>query len=351
VKYALHATAWLALALITASQGILTYLATGGTVSVVPVLLLNLALWLPWALLSPLIFAAARRLPLQGPGWPRRALLHVILNVALALIAALLYRMLRVAIGVPPRGNYAVMIVSGLNTALLVYWAIIAIAHATAFYRRTEERKRQTAELDRQLAQARLDALRAQIHPHFLFNTLHAIAARVRTDPRGAEDMLGTLGELLRTNLHHGPGHLVPLRDELALIERYLAIQQVRFGGRLRIERHVEDEALAGLVPVLVLQPLVENAIEHGIAHRIAGGALRLDARVRDGTLELLVTDDGSAADSTPQDESRWQVGLTNTRDRLRTLYGDAQRFSVTGDGRKGVVASIHIPHRRSTDT
>jgi hypothetical protein len=348
VKVLLHAAAWVALALITASQGMLTYLATGGEVAVVPVLLLNLALWLPWALLSPLIFAAAERLPLHGPGWRRRALAHLAFNLALAVIAALLYRVLRVAIGVPPRGNYTVMLVSGLNTSLLVYWAIVAIAHATAYYRRTEERKRQTAELDRQLTQARLDALRAQIHPHFLFNTLHAIAARVRTDPRGAEDMLGTLGELLRTNLHHGPGHQVPLRQELELIDRYLGIQRVRFGDRLRVERDVDPAVLDALVPVLVLQPLVENAIEHGISHRLGGGALRIDASVRDGTLRLRVSDDGAAEDA-PPDESRWQVGLTNTRDRLRTLYGDSQSFAVSRHGAQGVVAAITIPYQRST--
>lgn len=347
-KILLHTLAWLALSLITASQGILTYLATGGQVRVAAVLLLNLALWLPWAVLSPLILAAARRWPLQGRGWPHRLPAHAALNLALAVVAAVLYRMLRVAIGLPVRGNYALLMASGLNTSLLVYWGLVALAHAASYYRRVQERQRLTAELDRQLAEARLEALRAQIQPHFLFNTLHAIASRVRADPRGAEDMLGSLGELLRTHLHGSAGHEVPLRQELDLIDRYVAIQQVRFGDRLRVERDIDPATLDLRVPVLLLQPLVENAIEHGIAQRLSGGTLRIGAGLIGEQLRLRVTDDGNGG-SPPLDESHWQVGLRNTRERLQALYGPAHAFQVMQAPAGGVEVSIAMPARRSS--
>ncbi|HSA57594.1 MAG TPA: sensor histidine kinase [Gemmatimonadaceae bacterium] len=340
-----HASLWLALSLITASQGILTYLATGGEVLVVTVLLLNLALWFPWAALSPVILAAARRWPLHGPGWPRRLAAHVSLNLALAIVAALLYRLLRVAIGMPPRGNYALMIASGLNTSLLVYWGLVVIAHATAYYRRSQERQRLTVELDRQLAQTRLEALRAQIQPHFLFNTLHAIASRIRSDPRGAEDMLGSLGELLRTHLQGSVAHEVPLRQELDLVDRYVAIQQVRFDDRLSVERRIDPATLDVRVPVLLLQPLVENAIEHGIAQRLSGGTLGIAADLRGDELHLRVRDDGQG--TAPLDESQWHVGLTNTRDRLRALYGEAQTLRVASAAMGGFEVSITMPAKR----
>jgi LytS/YehU family sensor histidine kinase len=258
----------------------------------------------------------------------------------------MLYRLLRFAIGMPPRGDYALLIVSGLNTALLVYWGLVAIAHATAFYRRAEERKRRSADLDRNLAVARLDALRTQIHPHFLFNTLHAIASRIPEDPRGAQDMLGSLGELLRVNLRSAPGHEIRLEEELSLIDRYLDIQRVRLRERLHEERAVAASTLDALVPVLVLQPLVENAIEHGIAKRLPGGTLRIEAHEEGSVLRLVVANDG-AADQGNLAESQWNLGLNNTRARLRAMYGDQHALSVTGSAPGRVVAVVSIPLRR----
>jgi two-component system, LytTR family, sensor kinase len=345
----LYALAWLILSLITTSQGVLTYLATGGQVRVGALLLINLALWLPWAVLTPLIVRAARRWPLTGPGWPRHVLGHVALNLALTMVAAVLYRALRLAMGIPVRGNYALLFVSGLNTSLLVYWGVVVIAHGLAYYRRSQERERVAAELDRQVAKARLDALRAQIHPHFLFNTLHAIASRVRADARGAEDMLGTLGDMLRVNLSNTTAEETSLREELELIDRYLAIQRMRLGERLRVEVAVDDSARRLAVPVLVLQPLVENAIEHGIAQRLDGGTLRIEGAVDGGRLVLRVSDDGTAT-ADAADESRWHVGLTNTRERLRSMYGDRQSFQVARGADGGVIATVSIPAREAGD-
>jgi hypothetical protein len=352
--FGLHLAVWTAIALIAASQTMLTYLATGGPVAVGPVILLSLALWYSWAALSPVIWWAARRLPLYGRGWPLRVLAHLGINLILAVVAAMVYRVLRFAIGLPPRGDYAVLIASGLNTALLVYWGLVAIAHAAAYYRRTETRRRAAVELDRQLALARLNALRAQIQPHFLFNTLNAIAAQVRQDPRGAEDMLGELGELLRTGLHSAPVHEIPLAEELALVERYIAIQRTRLQERMRVELEIDPAALPALVPVLFLQPLVENAIEHGIAQRLAGGTLRITARVASASaaagsvgahIIVQVIDQGGEPEPERLDGARWGIGLSNTRARLAQLYGDAAALGLEAV-HGGVTATVRLPFR-----
>lgn len=338
---------WLAVSLITTSQGVLTYLATGGEVNAWVTLLVNLALWLPWAILAPVILGAARRWPLVRGRWVRTLMLHLALNLTLAVVAAQLYRMLRIALGLPVRANYALLIVSGLNTAFIVYWGLVAVEHALAYYRRAQERERLAVEMRRQLTEARLDALRAQIHPHFLFNTLHAIASRIRQDARGAEDMLGALGEMLRANLASGGGHETTLTEEVALIERYLSIQAARFGDRMQVELHIDPAAREIAVPRLVLQPLVENAIEHGIAQRLSGGTLRIDAGLAGSQLRLVVTDSGGIHARPAESEARWNIGLTNTRERLQVLYGDAQTLHAAADGDGAFRVQLSIPARR----
>jgi two-component system, LytTR family, sensor kinase len=342
-RFGLTLLAWLGLSLLTTSQGVLTYLATGGQVNVWTTAMVNLVLWAPWALLSPLILAASRRWRLYGPGWPLHAAMHLATNLGLAVVAAMLYRALRMSLGLPVRANYSLLIVSGLNSALIVYWGIVALEHAVAYYRRGQERDRQASEAQRMLSQARLDSLRSQIHPHFLFNTLHAIASRVRQDARGAEDMLGALGDMLRTNLATAGGHETPLREELRLIEQYLAIQTMRFGDRLRIEVDVTSEAREVAVPALLLQPLVENAIEHGIAQRLSGGTLRIEASLSGPQLTIIVSDSGGAHLKAHGTSAKWNVGLTNTRERLQALYGDDQTLQtiVGADGEFKVFVSI----------
>lgn len=344
-RFWLTLLAWLGMSLLTTSQGVLTYLATGGEVNVWATLLVNLTLWLPWAVLSPLILASSRRWPLYGAGWPGRVAMHLATNLALAVVAALIYRVTRVALGLPVRSNYLLLILSGLNIAFIVYWGLVALEHAVAYYRRGQERDRQVMETQRMLTQARLDALRSQIHPHFLFNTLHAIASRVRQDARGAEDMLGSLGEMLRSNLTTTGSHETALRDELRLIEQYLAIQTVRFGDRLRVEIDVEDSVRDIAVPALLLQPLVENAIEHGIAQRLSGGTLRIEATVSGSQLRIIVSDSGGAHAKSADSVGKWNVGLTNTRERLQALYGDDQTLQ-TSNAEGAFKVFVSIPAR-----
>jgi signal transduction histidine kinase len=200
----------------------------------------------------------------------------------------------------PPPGQPRISLFSILLD-LLAYGAILGVAHSVHFYRRFRERERRALFLESNLANSRLDALRAQLHPHFLFNSLNAVATLVRRDPRLAEATLISLSELLRLALSQSERQEVPLREEMQFVQRYLEIQQTRFGDKLRVEQEIEPASLDCLVPTLLLQPLVENAIRHGIEPAENAGLVRLTARRQNGLLVLTVEDDGvglPAADS-----------------------------------------------------
>jgi LytS/YehU family sensor histidine kinase len=215
---------------------------------------------------------------------------------------------------------------------------------ATSFSRATEERE----QLEARLARAQLQSLKLQLHPHFLFNTLNTITALLHTDPRAAERVVSGLSELLRLSLNNVGEQEVPLARELELLEHYIGIQQIRFQDRLRVSFDVEADARQALVPNLMLQPLVENAIRHGIAPRASPGQVAVRARRNDGVLELRVEDDGVGED--PRALHRDGVGLGNTRARLLSLYGSAHRFEARGRANGGFTVAIEIPFRLESD-
>lgn len=262
---------------------------------------------------------------------------------------------------------------------LLAYGAVAGLAHAVHFYRRFRERERRALLLESNLANARLDALRAQLQPHFLFNSLNAIAALLRRDPRLAEATLLSLSELLRLALRQSERQEIALREELEFVRRHLEIQQTRFGDRLRVEQDIEAAALNCAVPTLLLQPLVENAIRHGLEPDGNAGLVRLTARKQDGRLVLTVEDDGAGfaaqaggisdrkamvlqagPDSSPvagsppagarhAARSGTGIGLANLRARLETLYGTGQALELGPRAGGGVTVRIEIPWRSVT--
>src|SRR5690349_8881267 len=230
---------------------------------------------------------------------------------------------------------------------LLPYLAVLAAGYAREFFLRDQKRQRQAAQLQAQLAEARLDALRMQINPHFLFNTLHAVSALVERDPGGVRRMIARLSELLRHTIESHATDEVPLREELAFLKRYIEIMEIRFQGRLQVEIKIDDDTLDALVPNLVLQPIVENALEHGVNRATGDGRVSIAAR-RDGTrLVLSVRDNGPGLDA--KNESG--VGLANTRARLEQLYGAAASLSLSSADGGGVLAEIALPyHERPAD-
>jgi len=224
----------------------------------------------------------------------------------------------------------------------LAYVALVGLAHAGVFYRRYREREQQAALLESRLNQARLRALQTQLQPHFLFNTLNGIATLLRRDPAKAEEMLLSLSDLLRISLSSSDRQEIPLREEMDFLGRYLAIQRMRFGDRLRVTEAIEPSALDCLVPALLLQPLVENAIRHGLEPAGKPGELRI-AGARDGEwLRLTVEDDGVGLQ--PGDSGRAGVGLANVRERLAALHGAAHEFSIAERPGGGVVVTIKLP-------
>lgn len=235
----------------------------------------------------------------------------------------------------------------GLRTALdlLVYWSLVGVCQAITNFRSSQERERRAAELEARLTSSKLQALRTQINPHFLFNTLNSIATLVYVNPRAADEMLGDLSDLLRRSLDSMEDQEIPLAQELEFIGAYINIEQKRFGERLRVEQSVPDELMKALVPALILQPLVENAVRHGIEPRRGPGLISIEAKQEDQHLHLVVRDNGRGlSPGESENPGRRGIGLANTQARLKGLYGRDQSFSFGRAEPQGCQVEIHLP-------
>ena len=223
---------------------------------------------------------------------------------------------------------------------LLIYGILLSLCQTVAWSRRARDRELHAVTAEGALAQARLSALRMQLHPHFLFNSLNGIATLVHTDPQAADDMIGNLSELLRLSLDTSAEQEIPLLRELEFLQRYLDIEQARFGDRLHVVRDIAADTLAACVPTLLLQPIVENAIRHGFERITAPGTVTLSARREGGRLFLEVSDNGAGLTDPPAEG----IGLANTRARLRALYGDAHELVIRNRETGGCLVEIRIP-------
>ena len=306
-----------------------------------------------WAALTPLILHLSRRFRIER-GRLRNLLIHLVASLGFSFIQLAAY-ISAVSIGDPLSQPFTDVfqefVVTGLHFNLLTYWALVAVSHAADYYRKYRERELSASQLRAQLANAQLSALRMQLHPHFLFNTLNAIAMLVRkSSNKEAINMLSGLSDLLRHSLENIDTQEVSLKEELEFLELYLEIEQVRFNDRLRVQIEVAQETLTALVPTLILQPLVENAIRHGIGKRSAAGVLEISARRENGRLRLQVRDDGPGLSANGSKPSGSQIGIRNTRARLRQLYGEAQTFELCNAIGGGAVATLEVPFREQRD-
>jgi LytS/YehU family sensor histidine kinase len=231
---------------------------------------------------------------------------------------------------------------------LMFYAAILAVSQGVDYYRKYRERELRASQLEARLAQTRLQVLKMQLHPHFLFNTLNAISALIHQDVDLADRMVARLGDLLRSTLESADTQEVSLRQELDFIQPYLEIEQARLGPRLTVRLEIDPHALDAAVPNLVLQPLVENAIRHGIAPRAEPGRIEIRARRDDGQLCLQVRDDGPGLPPDPAAPFKEGIGLANTRARLQQLYGAAHRFELCNGPGRGLGVTITIPFREA---
>ncbi len=293
--------------------------------------------WLPWAVVSPWLFRLVSRLPLERPRW--RVALPVHLLCGLAVVGFYLWWG-EVVLPPPhsppathaagPRPEHRPWIFAILFFRVPIYLAVISVAHANYFYRRSLER-------EHSLSQANLAALKMQLQPHFLFNSLNAIAALVHLDPDAADEMLVALSSLLRLSLETSGEQLLPLDRELEVVRRYLSIEHVRFGDRLCFQFDVAADTHAALVPAFLLQPLVENAVRHGLEPRAGKGMLKVSARRTGENLWLAVEDNGvGLPEHRPLREG---IGLSNTRARLHVLFDGAASLELE----RGEGLTVHI--------
>jgi sensor histidine kinase YesM len=311
-----------------------------------------------WALLTPAILWLGRRFPMERKNWPRRAVLHLLLSLGVSFVQLAWESAVLPHFGVFPTvmttfgSTFVFLLLIGFHQGVAMYWTILVIQSGFRYYRGYQEREREAlrlelhaAELKTQLARAQLSALKMQLQPHFLFNTLNAIMVLVRQQKgRQAEEMLARLSDLLRCVLEDVEAQEVPLRRELEYLELYLSIEQVRFQDRLQVEISVDPAVLDAAVPHMGLQPIVENAIRYGIGRSSAAGKIRISACRVDQALEVTVGDDGPGLP--PVDSAQgWGIGLSNTRARLDQLYGDSARLTVENGERGGAVATMVVPY------
>ena len=329
---------WTVLAVVFAVSSSLTYALTYQPPQWERTFALALTEWYAWAALTPLVAWLAMRLRLRRGVWVRRAILLAAIGLPMAMFKVSLTRMARSVAGV---SEY--FLLSNLATHYFIYWGIIAMVHVASYYRGERERELRASHAEARLADARLQLLRMQLHPHFLFNTLNTIAELVHENPATAERMITGLSGLLRETLDSGGVDLVPLERELALTSRYLEIQRCRFGDRLTTRIEAPQDAGQGLVPIFLLQPLVENALKHGIgAHRSAGTVSVRASRERD-RLVIHIEDDGTGFDPVA---IRDGIGLSNTRARLLAVYGSDHHFGVTRRDTGGTRVELNMPFR-----
>ncbi len=292
-------------------------------------------LWMP---VTALALWLAERHPIERGRIRSGLAAHLAGAMAAVAFRALAVVLLNGCVGwypaLPPLGE---VLLTSFGNNFFVFWLLAGVGHAAYFARAARER-------EIRLARAQLHALQAQLHPHFLFNALNTVSACVHRDPHAAERMIARLSELLRGTLHTTATHEVPLAEELRLLESYLEIEQARFEDRLRVRWSIDPASRDARVPHLILQPLVENAVKHGIAPRSAPGTVEVSAARENGTLHVEVRDDGVGVPAGFAWETRAGVGLANTRARLRTLYGDRHAFALEGVPGGGVAVRISIP-------
>jgi two-component system LytT family sensor kinase len=320
----------------------------------------NLAVWFScaffWLLLTPIVYWLARRFPFEKGRFRISIPIHVLAGACVSFATLSVFSVLRLVLDRRPLSDFDPaflerLLVADFHFYVILYFVLIGLYNVFNYYwsfREHQERatrlELEAAQLETQLAQAQLNALKMQIHPHFLFNTLNSVSVLMPDDPGAANEMLVRLSELLRVALRSGASQLIPLREELDFLRDYLAIEQTRFQDRLAVDFEVDEALLDAEVPTLILQPLVENAIRHGIAPKPCGGMIQIRAVRNNGLIELAVLDNGSGTGAIIESGG---IGLKNTKERLEKLYGKGQSFKVLTNEGEGVQVVIRIPYVR----
>lgn len=350
LKWSLIAAGWTLFGVFFASESVVSRAYLGRPLNPGDAITVWLICAYIWLSATPLVLYLAHRFPLERQVWVKNFLVHLGISCVLAIFLLGIYVVIASWAGLivnePITQALRNQIVASFHAEILTYWAVIGLSHALDYYLKYREREVRASQLEAQLARAQLDALKTQLHPHFLFNTLNTISVLMQEDVRLANHLLLRLSDLLRLALKNTEAHEVPLREELDFLSTYLEIEQTRFQDRLTVRIEIEPGALEARVPNLILQPLVENAIRHGIAPRARPGLIEIHAAREHGLVRLQVRDNGPGLGSASPESLIKGIGLSNTQARLKQLYGSAHNFEIRDARGGGLEVVISIPFR-----
>ena len=306
-----------------------------------------------WCLVTPLIVLVDRRLPIPGRELGRRFSAHLLASLVFTEVYFYIFTVIRALLGVTPWSSLRLSqllspsIIGWQLWSWLIYWVIVGGLLAYRYYERYLNSELRLERLEHSYSEARLNALRMQLDPHFLFNALNTISSHVERDPKLTRRMIEHLGDLLRMSLESKDRQEVPLIEEIAFLEHYLEIQKIRFGDQLRVVMDVGPDVRYAAVPAMVIQPLVENAIRHGISRRASGGTVTVRAVADGERLEIRVTDDGVGLPLGWTLEGSEGLGLSITRQRIAGIHPNgASRFAVRNRAESGTEVEISLPLR-----
>ncbi|HSE97856.1 MAG TPA: histidine kinase, partial [Blastocatellia bacterium] len=349
IKAAMVVGGWTVFGLFFASQTYLSQVYWGRAASWTQALWIWMPCGYSWAALTPVMLGLARRFPFARHDWLRPLFIHSLAAISSSFFAVIVYVLVRKLLlwndpaAAAPVKAFQAVIVGEFHVGILIYGSVIGISYALSYYRKYREREMKAARLESQLAQARLDALRKQLQPHFLFNTLNTVAILIDEDAQAARNTLVRLSDLLRATLDRSKEHEVSLQQELEFIKGYLEIERTRFQDRLTVKIEIDPKALNARVPDLILQPIVENAIRHGVAPRSTAGLIEIRAECLNGSLRLQVRDNGKGLPVGENGDGKSGVGIANTRARLAQLYGVDHGFDMRNLAEGGLLVNITI--------
>jgi sensor histidine kinase YesM len=312
-----------------------------------------------WALATPLVLYLIRRFPIDKQNWLHSLLIHLLASNLLIFITGVISHIIvflnygRALGRTYTFSNSLRFAVGNYTEGMGVYLLIVFLAYAYSYYQRYRQGELRASQLEAQLSQAQLQALKMQLHPHFLFNTLHSISALLHKDTEAARKMITRLGDFLRLTLENSGTQEVTLKEEMEFLRCYLEIERIRFQDRLTTRVFIDPEALDTRVPNLILQPIVENAIRHGIAPRSTPGEIEIRAKQEDGFLRIQVLDNGPGLPMNRNVDNLFKkgLGLMNTQTRLDRLYGAQHRFEIANGPKGGLAVTLEIPSIRQNGT
>jgi sensor histidine kinase YesM len=358
IRAALMIAAWTVFAAFLTSQMYLAYSRREMPIRWQRIFLVELIYAYVWAALTPFILWFARRFRIERGHRVRSLVVHSVASLFIGFGTRVLHDLMLFYLladsGVSfSVGRLLLNVYFMTDYGMMIYWLILLISFGFDYQRRYREGEVRATRLEAQLAQAQLQALKMQLHPHFLFNTLHSVSALVHKNPDAAERMIARLGDFLRMTLENSGAQEVSLQQELDFLKCYLEIEGIRFEDRLAVQLAIEPETLDARLPNLILQPIVENAIRHGISPRTSGGRIEIEARRLNGTLQIQITDNGPGLplDSNSGRIVKEGIGLANTQARLKQLYGDNHGLDLSNTAKGGLSVILEIPFRDDIST